>query len=81
MLHVPLILLGPGLPRGLRIATPVSLVDLAPTLLALFEAPAPPTLAGRDLAPLWRTRDASWPGRICSPRPIAPSSAATPSEP
>ncbi len=63
LLHVPLILVGPGLPRGVRIDTPVSLVDLAPTLLALFEAPAPPALAGRDLAPLWRSRDASWPER------------------
>ena len=63
LLHVPLILVGPGLPRGRRIATPVSLVDLAPTLLALFGAPAPLTLAGRDLAPLWRTPDASWPER------------------
>jgi len=63
MLHVPLILVGPGLPRGLRIAAPVSLVDLAPTLLALFSAPAPATLAGRDLAPLWRTRNLDWPER------------------
>ena len=63
MLHVPLILVGPGLPRGLRIAEPVSLVDLAPTLLARFGAPVPPTLAGRDLAPLWQTRNASWPER------------------
>jgi arylsulfatase A-like enzyme len=63
LLHVPLILVGPGLPKGVRIATPVSLVDLAPTLLALFEAPAPPVLAGRDLAPLWRSGDAGWPER------------------
>lgn len=63
MLHVPLILSGPGLPKGRRISEPVSLIDLAPTLLALFGAPAPATLPGRDLAPLWRSRDTSWPER------------------
>jgi arylsulfatase A-like enzyme len=46
-----------------RVARPVSLVDVAPTLLALFGAPAPEALAGRDLAPLWRERDPAWPER------------------
>lgn len=35
LLHVPLIVRGPGVPAGLRIATPVSLVDVAPTVLAV----------------------------------------------
>lgn len=35
VIRVPLILKAPGLPAGLRIATPVSQIDLAPTLLAL----------------------------------------------
>ncbi len=54
VLRVPLILRGPGLPRGLRVAEPVSLVDLAPTLLAQFGVPAPAGLDGLDLSPLWR---------------------------
>ncbi|MDH3211476.1 MAG: sulfatase-like hydrolase/transferase [Myxococcales bacterium] len=59
MLHVPLILRGPGIPAGMRIETPVSLVDLAPTVLgALGEAP-PILLDGLDLSPLWRSASES----------------------
>ncbi|MBA3885154.1 MAG: sulfatase-like hydrolase/transferase [Acidobacteria bacterium] len=36
-LRVPLILSGPGLPRGIAIEDPVSLVDVAPTLLRRFD--------------------------------------------
>jgi len=36
-LHVPLVLQGPGVPAGLRVAETVRLVDLAPTLLELFD--------------------------------------------
>jgi choline-sulfatase len=38
-LHVPLLLRAPGLPAGKVIATPVSLVDLAPTLAGLLGKP------------------------------------------
>lgn len=49
MLEVPLLISGPGLlPR--RIAEPVSLVDLFPTLLDLAGAPVPPGLDGVSLA-------------------------------
>jgi arylsulfatase A-like enzyme len=37
LLRVPLIITGPGLPAGLRVETPVSLVDLAATLEELLE--------------------------------------------
>lgn len=37
--HVPLVLRGPGVPRGERIAAPVDLVDVAPTVLALANVP------------------------------------------
>ena len=59
VLRVPLLMRGPGLPAGTRVSTPVSLVDIAPTLLAMLEIPAPASLDGVDLAPLWRgeTRD------------------------
>jgi arylsulfatase A-like enzyme len=63
MLHIPLIVMGPGIPRGLRSQQPVSLVDLAPTLLGLFGLEAPPAAPGRDLSPLWKQGDAGWPER------------------
>jgi len=53
LMHVPLILRGPGLPAGVRVSTPVSLVDVVPTLLALFDLP-PLASDGLDLSPLWR---------------------------
>jgi arylsulfatase A-like enzyme len=52
-LRVPLLIRGPGLPRGLRISTPVSLVDIAPTVLGLTRVEPSQPLAGLDLAPLW----------------------------
>ncbi len=55
LLRVPLILGGGGLPAGLRIATPVSLTDLMPTLLGLLELPAPVGIDGRDLRALWES--------------------------
>ncbi len=54
VLHVPLLLNGPGLPRGERVPEPVSLVDVFPTLVALLGLPVPPGLDGQDLGPLWR---------------------------
>lgn len=47
--RVPLLVRVPGVWEGGRDARPVGLVDLAPTLLALCDVPAPPDLAGRDL--------------------------------
>ena len=48
--HVPLALRLPhGARRGERIATPVSTVDVAPTLLALTGIPVPGTMQGRTL--------------------------------
>ncbi len=54
MLRVPLIFRGPGIPAGLRISTPVSSVDLVPTILKLAGAEVPPALDGLDLTPLFR---------------------------
>lgn len=51
LIHVPLIVRAPGLvPAGTRIRTPVSLLDVAPTLLALSGLPADPGYAGQALA-------------------------------
>jgi arylsulfatase A-like enzyme len=55
VLRVPLILRGPGLPRGVRVAGLAQLSDVLPTLLALAGVPAPPRVEGRDLAPGWRS--------------------------
>jgi arylsulfatase A-like enzyme len=60
-LRIPLLLRVPGLPA--RVVTqPVSLVDVAPTLLELGGAPVPADLDGRSLAPLLRGQD-GWPER------------------
>lgn len=47
-LHVPLILAGPGVPVGVE-HHPVSLVDVAPTLLRLLGLPSDPGMDGHDL--------------------------------
>jgi len=57
ILRVPLIVRGPGVPAGLRIRTPVSSVDLVPTLLAMAGADPAPGLDGLDLGPLLRGGD------------------------
>jgi len=53
LLRVPLILAGPGVPQGKVVETPVSLVDLMPTVLARFGLAAPGPLDGVDLSPGW----------------------------
>jgi arylsulfatase A-like enzyme len=50
--RVPLVLRGPGVPTGLRVARPVSTVDLAPTLLELAGAAPLPDVLGTSLVPL-----------------------------
>lgn len=49
--RVPLLLVGPGLDAGRRVAQPVSLLDVAPTLLDLLGAPAQEPFEGRSLLP------------------------------
>ncbi|MBX3025601.1 sulfatase-like hydrolase/transferase [bacterium] len=51
--RVPLIVLAPGLAPAV-VRQPVSLVDVAPTLLELVGVPAPPAFEGRSLVPLMR---------------------------
>jgi arylsulfatase A-like enzyme len=51
-LRVPLVLVGPGVPAGVRIDAPVSLIDVLPTLLDLAGLPAVPGTDGISLAPL-----------------------------
>jgi arylsulfatase A-like enzyme len=48
-LHVPLLFRGPGIRAGHRVTTPVSLVDVMPTILDLLGLPAPADVQGRSL--------------------------------
>ncbi len=50
-LRVPLLVAGPGVPAGRRIATPVYLQDIMPTALGLAGATPPETVFFRDLRP------------------------------
>ena len=50
--RVPLIIRGPGFDGGNRIESPVSLVDLPPTLLAAAELDVPPGMEGKSAMPL-----------------------------
>jgi len=52
--RVPLLFAGAGLPAGRSVAAPVSLADVAPTLLALAGAAPLAGATGRDLGPLLR---------------------------
>jgi arylsulfatase A-like enzyme len=48
--HVPLMLAGPGIPRGRRLREPLGHVDLMPTLLELAGVAVPPGAMGRSFA-------------------------------
>ena len=57
VIRVPLVVNGPGVPAGRRVPTPVSLVDIAPTLLERAGIEVPEGLDGLDVAPLWSEGD------------------------
>jgi len=65
LVHVPLIMSGPGVPAGLRVSGAASHVDIVPTALALLGIAIPPDLDGRDLSPALRA-----PSRWESNRPV-----------
>jgi N-acetylglucosamine-6-sulfatase len=62
-IHVPLIVTGPGVPRGVTIDEIVENVDLCPTFIELAGAQPPSNIDGRSMVPLlhgqktadWRT--------------------------
>lgn len=61
VLHVPLIVAGPGVPRGRRLSQWVENVDILPTVHALTRRQDEPLLAdvsGRDLSALWNGKGA-----------------------
>lgn len=57
LLHVPLIIREPGQASGTRIETPVSFIDLAPTILELLGMEPPKQFQGRSLVPLMSAED------------------------
>src|SRR5262249_30554815 len=60
-IRVPLIFVGPGIPRMATLDTPARQIDIAPTLLDLAALPPFPGVEGRSLAPSIR-RTANPPG-------------------
>jgi arylsulfatase A-like enzyme/HEAT repeat protein len=50
--RVPLVIAAPDAITPRRVAEPVELIDLLPTLLSGLDIPRPPRLRGRDLGPL-----------------------------
>jgi arylsulfatase A-like enzyme len=55
VMHIPLIIVAPGYPAGRVVDQPVSLIDVAPTLLELSGLPPAPTFEGRSLVSLMQS--------------------------
>ncbi|HEY2387158.1 MAG TPA: sulfatase [Candidatus Binatia bacterium] len=66
LVRVPLILRGPGVPRGRVVRHVASLVDVVPTILAAVGVPPPDALDGRSLLPLVAGDDVRWADRAAS---------------
>jgi len=62
LLHVPLIIAGPGIKGGTSVKQQVSLIDLAPTIAELVGISSPKSFHGQSLLPLIRgeTRSAEY---------------------
>ena len=61
--QIPLIIVGPGVKKGMRIDTPVSHVDLMATILEFLDIDAPEVQHGRSLWPILRGEVTSFPDR------------------
>lgn len=53
LIRIPLIVIGPDVPRGRRVEGPVRQVDVAPTLLEFAGVDPPEHFLGASVAPLW----------------------------
>jgi len=60
LIHVPLILSAPGLPSNIKIDKPVSLLDLAPTILDYLGLSVRNNFRGKSLLPLIRGEETIW---------------------
>jgi arylsulfatase A-like enzyme/tetratricopeptide (TPR) repeat protein len=63
-LRVPLILSGPALPAGRRIAAPVRGIDILPTVLEALAAEIPERVQGASLLPLIDGEESARPGLV-----------------
>lgn len=52
-IRVPFMIVGPGIPAGQKISSPIYLQDVMPTVLALAGAEVPERVQFSDLRPLW----------------------------
>jgi arylsulfatase A-like enzyme len=78
LLHVPLIVAGPGWDGGRRVPCGVSLLDVAPTVLASLGLPPRPAMRGASLHRFLRAADGAGgddPG-ACAPAAVAAESTA-----
>src|SRR5438093_523823 len=53
-LHVPFMIAGPGIAKGVTVPTRMTTVDVAPSLLRLLGLAPPPEMTGLDLRPAFR---------------------------
>jgi choline-sulfatase len=60
--RVPLIMMGPGIPKGRRISIPVGHVDVVATMLEWAKIKRPPELRGYSLVPLLKGKSGNHPG-------------------
>lgn len=51
--HVPMIMAGAGIPKGTVVASPVEILDIYPTLVALIDGGLKPELEGKSLVPFF----------------------------
>lgn len=59
--RVPLIIMGPDIPRGKVVTKPVQLLDIYPTLLELSNLAPDPKHEGHSLVSLLKDKEAEWP--------------------
>ncbi len=59
-LRVPLMIRGPGIPRGETRTDPFSMIDFAPTILGMAGVPVPRSVDGTNLLDVARRGDRGW---------------------
>ena len=64
IIRIPLIISGPGIPKGLRIQTPASLVDIMPTVMDILSVNTQVKFDGYNLRPLWTKDSGELPDRL-----------------
>lgn len=59
--HVPFIIVGPDIPKGVRCEHPVDLLNIYPTVMDYARVERPHVLEGHSLRPVLENADAEWP--------------------